>query len=114
MAFPPHSLSPSELAALREAERHGVFLAYRDRSGDLRLMPLECVNRATIGRVEENELALGWDPEVSRTHAQLELVGGDWTLIDDGLSRRVSDLLCVRPRRLGSCVSRGFGLRSGS
>jgi pSer/pThr/pTyr-binding forkhead associated (FHA) protein len=32
-------------------------------------------------------VALGWDPEVSRTHAQLELVGGDWTIRDDGLSR---------------------------
>jgi DNA-binding CsgD family transcriptional regulator len=90
MVFPPHSLRPSELAALREAERQGVFLAYRDGSGDLRLMPLEGVGRATIGRVEENDLALGWDPEVSRTHAQLELVGGDWTLIDDGLSRNGS------------------------
>jgi transposase len=30
------------------------------------------------------------------------------------LAVRVSDLLCVRPRRLGSCVSRAVGLRSGS
>jgi pSer/pThr/pTyr-binding forkhead associated (FHA) protein len=35
-------------------------------------------------------VALDWDPEVSRTHAQLELFGGDWTLIDDGLSRNGS------------------------
>ena len=28
--------------------------------------------------------------------------------------RRVSELLCVRPGRLGSCVSRAVGLRSGS
>jgi putative transposase len=28
--------------------------------------------------------------------------------------RRVSDFLCVRPRRLGLCVSRAVGLRSGS
>jgi DNA-binding CsgD family transcriptional regulator len=90
MAFPPHSLSPVELAALHEAERQGPFLAYRDGSGDLRLMPLEGVERATIGRVEDNDLALGWDPEVSRTHAQLELVGGDWTLLDEGLSRNGS------------------------
>jgi hypothetical protein len=27
---------------------------------------------------------------------------------------RVSEELCVGPGRLGSCVSRGFGLRSGS
>jgi DNA-binding CsgD family transcriptional regulator len=90
MAFSPHSLSPSELAALLEAERQGAFLAYRDGSGDLRLMPLERVERATIGRSDENDLALGWDPEVSRVHAQLERVGGDWTLVDDGLSRNGS------------------------
>jgi transposase len=30
------------------------------------------------------------------------------------LVRRVSDFLCVRPRRLGLCVSRAVGLRSGS
>jgi len=90
MGFPRHSLSPSELAALREAERHGAFLAYRDGSGDLRLMPLEDLERATIGRLDENDVALGWDPEVSRVHAQLERVGGDWTLVDDGLSRNGS------------------------
>lgn len=91
MAFPPHSLSPSDLAALLEAERHGAaFLAYKDGAGDLRLMPLEALERATVGRIEHNDLPLAWDPEVSRTHAQLELVGGDWTLIDDGLSRNGS------------------------
>jgi hypothetical protein len=30
------------------------------------------------------------------------------------LVARVSDFLCVRPRRLGLCVSRAVGLRSGS
>src|SRR5215211_2378271 len=115
MAFPPHSLTPSELAALREAERQGVFLAYRDGSGDLRLMPLEGVGRATIGRVEENDLALGWDPEVSRTHAQLELVGGDWTLIDDGLSRNgsfVNGDRVVGRKRLADGDTLGLGRTS--
>lgn len=91
MAFRPHSLAPAELAALLEAEREGVpFLAYKDGAGDLRLMPLAGRDRVTIGRVAENYVALDWDPEVSRTHAQLDLVGGDWTLIDDGLSRNGS------------------------
>ena len=30
---------------------------------------------------------LTWDSEVSRLHAQLEPVGPDWTVVDDGLSR---------------------------
>jgi DNA-binding CsgD family transcriptional regulator len=88
MGFPPHSLTASKLAALRAAEREGApFLAYRDEAGDVQLVSLADLDRVTVGRSEHNGLALGWDPEVSRTHAQLETVGGDWTLVDDGLSR---------------------------
>jgi predicted component of type VI protein secretion system len=43
--------------------------------------------RMTIGRREGNDVCLGWDASVSRTHATLERVGRDWTLSDDGLSR---------------------------
>ncbi len=90
MGFPSHSLSPAELTRLLEAERTGgSFLAYRDGSGDLRVAPLEGTTRATIGRVQHNDFVLGWDAEVSRTHAQLELIG-EWTLLDDGLSRNGS------------------------
>ena len=32
-------------------------------------------------------MPLGFDLEVSRAHALLELVGGRWTVVDDGLSR---------------------------
>jgi DNA-binding CsgD family transcriptional regulator len=91
ISFPPHSLSPSNLAALRAAENVGApFLAFKDGDGELRLEPLVDIERLTIGRSESNGLALTWDPEVSRTHAQLELVGGDWTFVDDGLSRNGS------------------------
>ena len=34
-----------------------------------------------------NDVALPWDPEVSRLHAELERVRDDWVLCDDGLSR---------------------------
>lgn len=91
MVFAPHSLAPSDLAALREAERQGApFVAYRDGAGDLRLVRLGKVSRTTIGRDAHNDIALAWDAEVSRAHAQLERVGGDWTLVDDGLSRNGS------------------------
>jgi pSer/pThr/pTyr-binding forkhead associated (FHA) protein len=91
VSFPSHSLSPAELASLLEAERAGfAFLAYRDDTGDLRLAPLDGAGGATVGRGEHNDVVLAWDPEVSRTHAQLELVGGEWTLVDDGLSRNGS------------------------
>ena len=91
MGFPPHSLDASKLAALRAAERKGApFLAYKDGNGELQLRALGDLERLTVGRSEHNRVSLTWDPEVSRTHAQLELVGGDWTLIDDGLSRNGS------------------------
>ena len=91
MGFPPHSLTASKLAALRSAERQGQpFLAFKDGADELRIEPLGEVDRFTIGRSENSRLALTWDPEVSRTHAQLELVGDDWTLVDDGLSRNGS------------------------
>jgi hypothetical protein len=80
-----------ELASLRAAERAAAtFVAYKDGDGVLQIEPLRDVERATVGRGEHNWLALTWDPEASRTHAQLELVGGDWTLVDDGLSRNGS------------------------
>jgi hypothetical protein len=91
MGFARHSLSPSELARILEAERRvAPFLIYRADAEDLRLEPLEGRPRVAIGRAEHNDVALGWDAEVSRTHAQLELVGGEWTLVDDGLSRNGS------------------------
>jgi pSer/pThr/pTyr-binding forkhead associated (FHA) protein/DNA-binding CsgD family transcriptional regulator len=91
VAFPPYSLSPSELAAMLDAERAGFpFVAYKDGTGDLRLTSLKGLDRATIGRVEQSEIPLPWDAEVSRSHAQLELIGEEWTIVDDGLSRNGS------------------------
>jgi pSer/pThr/pTyr-binding forkhead associated (FHA) protein len=104
MAFPRHSLSPAELASLLDAERKGeAFLAYRDDTGDLRLGSLQGMTSVAVGRGEQNDIELAWDTEVSRTHAQLELVGGEWTLADDGLSRNgsfVNDERIVGRRRL--------------
>ena len=93
MALPRHSLSPAELASVREAERtHGTFLVHRDGAGDLRVVPLGESTSITVGRSGHNDVALAWDAEVSRTHARLELVAGEWTLVDDGLSRNGSFL----------------------
>ncbi len=88
MGFAPHSLTPSELAALIAAEGQGdAFLAFREGSGDLRFSPLAGRQHLTVGRTDANDVVLGWDPQVSRVHAQLEHVGGMWLLVDDGLSR---------------------------
>jgi pSer/pThr/pTyr-binding forkhead associated (FHA) protein len=69
-----------------DAERRGTpFLLYRD--GDGAQVVVALTGGLTVGRREESDVALTWDSEVSRLHAQLEPVGRDWTVIDDGLSR---------------------------
>jgi pSer/pThr/pTyr-binding forkhead associated (FHA) protein len=90
----PHGSSPAELKERIAAERRGApFLVYRDGEGDQRVVELETYAPCmTVGRRSDNDLALIWDPEVSRVHAQIERVGGDWTLHDDGLSRNGSYL----------------------
>jgi pSer/pThr/pTyr-binding forkhead associated (FHA) protein len=84
----PHASTPAELAARLAAERAGgPFLLYRDADGRQTITPLDTAVPMTIGRRPDNGVALAWDAEVSRVHAQLEPVGSDWALIDDGLSR---------------------------
>jgi FHA domain len=83
-----HSLSPSELKLLLAAEREGEpFLVFRNGAGSLRLHVLGLASEThTVGRRREMGLPITWDGEVSGLHAELECVGGEWTIIDDGLS----------------------------
>jgi pSer/pThr/pTyr-binding forkhead associated (FHA) protein len=61
------------------------FLLYRNGAGDQVVLELES-GRLTIGRREANDVALPWDPEVSRVHAELSYMGGEWILCDEGVS----------------------------
>jgi pSer/pThr/pTyr-binding forkhead associated (FHA) protein len=85
----PHTASAVELTARLQAERAGdPFLVFRDGNGEqciIRLLPT--LERLSIGRRATTDLCLGWDEEISRLHAELGRVGGDWTLADEGLSR---------------------------
>ena len=85
----PHAASPSELRDRLAAERRGTpFLLYRDGADRQVIVELpEDRPRLTIGRSPRNDVALRWDGEVSRLHAQLERVGADWLLTDDQVSR---------------------------
>jgi pSer/pThr/pTyr-binding forkhead associated (FHA) protein len=84
-----HRSTPAELKARLEAERRGTpFLLYFDGAGTQVLRELD--EQLTVGRGADCDVALGWDREVSRLHAQLEHVGGQWVLVDDGLSRNGS------------------------
>lgn len=82
----PHSSSPAELQEQLEAERRGdPFLLLRTGGGDQRIVALDR-DRLSVGRREANDVALPWDSEVSRLHAELHRIGGEWVAIDDGLS----------------------------
>ena len=84
----PHSHSPAELKELLAAERKGApFLGLRDREGRLVLFaPGRGGRTRTVGRRPEMDLPIAWDPEVSGVHAELQGLGGEWTVVDDGLS----------------------------
>jgi hypothetical protein len=111
-----HALSAPELKQLLAFERAGeAFLAYRDGEGALRFYTATAVDHprhssSTIGRRGGMDLSLAWDSEVSGLHAELHHTGGEWMIVDDGLStngtyvngqrvnarRRLTDGDCIR------------------
>jgi FHA domain len=83
-----HASTPLELKARLAAERDGTpFLLFRDHEGGQVIILLDTAAPRTVGRRPEHDVALPWDSEVSRVHAQLERIGSDWAVVDDGLSR---------------------------
>jgi hypothetical protein len=88
----PHAFTAPELKAQIEAERSGEpFLVYRDQEGEQRLVGLGTgAAELWVGRSPSADVRLPWDEEVSALHAQLEIVGQECTLVDDGLSRNGS------------------------
>jgi hypothetical protein len=109
-----HRSSPAELKARRDAERRGVpFLMLRDGDGRQRIIGLDRArSRLSIGRQASSDVALTWDDEVSRAHAEIERIGEVWTLVDDGRSRNGSfvngrRMHGRRPLRTGDVVRVG-------
>ena len=85
-----HVSTPFELKARLDAERRGsAFLVYRGEDGEQIIVPLTG-GQMTVGRREDNDVPLAWDRQISRLHAQIERIKGDWCLVDDGLSRNGS------------------------
>jgi pSer/pThr/pTyr-binding forkhead associated (FHA) protein len=84
----PHIASPEELRERIAFERCGApFLVFRTGAGEQVLIDLgSAVARLTIGRRASNDVVLDWDSRVSRVHAALERVGGEWAIMDDGIS----------------------------
>jgi FHA domain len=94
-----------ELEARRAAERIGApFLLYRDDEGREQIFTLaQRAGGVTLGRREEADISIPWDPEMSRLHAELVPRAGEWTVSDDGLSQNgtwVNGLRLAGRRRL--------------
>jgi pSer/pThr/pTyr-binding forkhead associated (FHA) protein len=110
-----HTSLPSELQERADAVRRGTaFLLFRDGSGRQRIVELPpTTDRLTIGRRSTSNIALEWDTQVSRIHAELERIGDDWTLSDDGLSQNgsfVNGTRLVQRHRLKDGDTLRFGL----
>lgn len=84
---PTYQQSAAELQGQIALERDGdPFIVLRLGSGEQILVPLAGRERLTIGREESLDVSLPGDEQVSRVHAELELIGGFWLVVDDGLS----------------------------
>jgi len=97
----PAARSGSEVRQRLLAERTGrPFLVYHNATGGQSVLVLEHPERAlTIGRNDQADLAIVWDAQVSRLHAQIECAAGEWVVADDGLS---SNGTFVNGQRIGS------------
>jgi pSer/pThr/pTyr-binding forkhead associated (FHA) protein len=110
----PHAASAAELKERMAVEREGApFLVLRDPDGTqviIRLGPAKA--NVTVGRSDACDVALPWDVQVSRVHAELVRVGGDWAIEDGGLSRNgsyVNGERLVDRRRLADGDTLRFG-----
>ncbi len=88
----PRQTTAAELKVQIEAERKGrPFLVLRDGVGAQQIVAVEeGTSELWVGRGEAAGLRIEWDEEVSALHAQIEVVGDECTLLDDGLSRNGS------------------------
>lgn len=95
------------LAERIEAERRGTaFIVFHDATGKQHVITLaDEQSTITVGRLSDRDVALPWDNEVSRRHAELRRVPDGWTLVDEG-SRNGSSLN-------GQPVSGSHPLRNG-
>jgi class 3 adenylate cyclase len=69
-----------------EAERRGhTFVVFHDATGKQHVVDLdEEAPAITIGRRVDNDVALSWDNDVSRQHAELCRMPEGWTVVDGG------------------------------
>lgn len=77
----------SDVKLIMEAVERGLpFLQYRDSEDELAILQIPD-GGVSIGRSSDNQLALDWDREVSRVHAEIDRRGSQWVISDEGLAR---------------------------
>ena len=93
-----------------------MFLEYHDPDGRRHRHELTAdAPRRIIGRRSGSDVALSWDEEVSRVHAEVVRIDADWVICDDGLSHNGTFVNGERVRgrrrlasgdvvRVGSCA----------
>jgi hypothetical protein len=98
------SRTPEEFEEREAAVERGLpFLMFRDGDGRQQIYALEPAEAVTVGRRNEADISLVWDPEASRLHAELSYRAGEWTICDDGWSQNgtwVNGLRLAGRRRL--------------
>ncbi len=84
----PKAVTGGELKEQIEAEREGrPFLVHRNADGVQQILIVDQGRRELwIGRATSADITIDWDREVSSLHSQLEIIGDECTLVDDGLS----------------------------
>jgi class 3 adenylate cyclase len=66
-----------------ETERYrGAVVVVHDQAGRQHVVHLK--QELRIGRLQDNDLALVWDGDVSRRHAHITRTANGWVLVDDG------------------------------
>ncbi len=69
---------------VRPQELEDQYILFRDNYGRQHVVNLATAQtQLTIGRSNSNDVTLDWDDQVSRLHAQLELVSSHWLLVDN-------------------------------
>jgi len=82
------STTDTDEEAIEAAVRSGApFLVVRDAASRRHVRVLAGEGPLTIGRRAEAEVCVPWDAQVSRVHAELRRMAGEWTVADDGLSQ---------------------------
>ena len=82
----PEEIAPAP-AAVRRAHADAFLSGWTTEGGPRSWHLPQDRDQATVGRATDADVHVDGDSQVSRLHARLERVAGQWSIVDDGLSR---------------------------